>query len=311
MTELRHVDDFELQAVVGALRAVKITERCRKLLVAHASAPDRAMSRLELARACGGKGPQTCNSVYGAFARDLAKALDPSLEAEWRQSGYWVSFVNWGPKRWTRRPMDEPDWWVFVMRETLSRALEEIHLAGYTPLSDRAIDELVGRYPDGPSRAHLNTSSRRAIELISVETTGQVEASREETTETERASLELARVGQGRFRDQVVQRWQTRCAVTGAGCLPALVASHIVPWRSSSDTDRLNPANGLLLCGTLDRLFDAGLVSFDDRGGLLISAKVSPDDRQRLALRPEMKLSKVPPDSLPFLARHRREVFRA
>ncbi|HET9245398.1 MAG TPA: HNH endonuclease signature motif containing protein, partial [Xanthobacteraceae bacterium] len=59
----------------------------------------------------------------------------------------------------------------------------------------------------------------------------------------------------------------------------ALRASHIKPWRESSDRERLDPANGLLLTANLDALFNDGLIAFDDEGQMLVSAQLTRKDR--------------------------------
>jgi len=43
---------------------------------------------------------------------------------------------------------------------------------------------------------------------------------------------------------------------------------------------RLDGANGLLLTAELDALFDRGLISFDDSGGMLVSAQMPDTDRR-------------------------------
>jgi hypothetical protein len=52
----------------------------------------------------------------------------------------------------------------------------------------------------------------------------------------ERDALILARVGQGKFRDDVIAHWKV-CAVTGAECVPLLKASHIKPWRDAKNEE--------------------------------------------------------------------------
>ena len=58
---------------------------------------------------------------------------------------------------------------------------------------------------------------------------------------------------------QVLKIWGNRCCVTGSTTLDAIRASHIKPWRRSSNQERLDPYNGLPLVATLDALFDAGM----------------------------------------------------
>ena len=57
--------------------------------------------------------------------------------------------------------------------------------------------------------------------------------------------------------------------LTGIRLNELLRASHIKPWRISSDAERLDSANGILLAAHVDILFDKGLISFDDEGNLL------------------------------------------
>ena len=85
---------------------------------------------------------------------------------------------------------------------------------------------------------------------------------RSQIDETQKSTLINARVGQGQFRKKLIDYWNG-CAVTGFTDTRFLVASHIKPWRSSSDRDRLNEFNGLLLLPNLDKAFDLGFISFN------------------------------------------------
>ena len=76
------------------------------------------------------------------------------------------------------------------------------------------------------------------------------------------------RIGQACYRKALIEREQ-RCRVTGITNPEYLIASHIKPWRESSDKERLDPENGLLLSPHIDKLFDRGDISFDDNGALL------------------------------------------
>jgi hypothetical protein len=48
-----------------------------------------------------------------------------------------------------------------------------------------------------------------------------------------------------------------------------LVASHIKPWRSCDNSERLSGSNGLLLSPHVDKLFDRHWISFDGGGQLI------------------------------------------
>ncbi len=58
---------------------------------------------------------------------------------------------------------------------------------------------------------------------------------------TERDALVKARIGQGKFRAGVVASWRKgeTCALTGLAVPEMLIASHIKPWRESSNAERL------------------------------------------------------------------------
>lgn len=72
-------------------------------------------------------------------------------------------------------------------------------------------------------------------------------------SDTQKTVQIQARIGQGKFRKQVVKKWRSRCAVTGLSIERLLVASHIVPWRDcKTGSDRINPLNALLLTPNID-----------------------------------------------------------
>ena len=124
-------------------------------------------------------------------------------------------------------------------------------------------------------------------------------------SETVREQVIQARIGQGVFRHKLLAHWEGMCAVTGIAVPQTLVASHIKPWRASSNADRLDQFNGLLLVGTLDRLFDSGLVSFSDSGGMLVSEQLHEANRRTLGLNADLQLRSVHAKHRPFLREHR------
>jgi putative restriction endonuclease len=83
--------------------------------------------------------------------------------------------------------------------------------------------------------------------------------------ETHRAQLVKARVGQGLFRSLVLLK-HPACRVTGVADKRLLRASHIKPWRDSTNFERLDGNNGIMLSPHVDALFDQGLMSFEDNG---------------------------------------------
>jgi len=63
-----------------------------------------------------------------------------------------------------------------------------------------------------------------------------------------------------------------------------LLASHCKPWRDSSNEERLNGENGLLLTPSIDLLFDRGFIGFEDSGNLIISPVAHKPSLQRMGL---------------------------
>ena len=95
-------------------------------------------------------------------------------------------------------------------------------------------------------------------------------ATDEAIRETERLALVQARRGQGIFRDNV-RTIERACRITRVERAEHLIASHVQPWRDSSNEQRLDGENGLLLTPTVDHLFDKGFISFEDSGQLIVS----------------------------------------
>jgi hypothetical protein len=130
-------------------------------------------------------------------------------------------------------------------------------------------------------------------------------ASLETVTETERRVLIDARLGQGKFREELWTAWG-QCAVTGCRNKQLLRASHIKPWRLSDNRERLDRFNGFLFTPNLDHLFDSGLVSFSDNGKILFSSRLAIADASLLGVNTSTRLCTVYPANKPYLAEHRR-----
>lgn len=109
-----------------------------------------------------------------------------------------------------------------------------------------------------------------------------------EVTVTERESIIKSRVGQGSFRTALLQKYKNACIVTGISLNHLLIASHIKPWAVSTNAERLSTDNGLLLCANYDRLFDSGLISFNDNGKIIVSRYVDEENRKRLNICDEL-----------------------
>lgn len=108
--------------------------------------------------------------------------------------------------------------------------------------------------------------------------------------ETEKAALVQARRGQGLFRDNV-RSIERACRITHVERMEHLIASHVQPWRDSSNEQRLDGENGLLLTPTVDHLFDRGFISFEDSGQLIVSPVADPNSLKRMGIETESRVN--------------------
>ena len=87
------------------------------------------------------------------------------------------------------------------------------------------------------------------------------------------------------FRKSVIAAYEGRCCISGMTIPQMLIASHIKPYAVSDiQTERANPANGLLLNAFYDRAFDQGLMTVLPDLTILISDQVKEvytDERTR------------------------------
>lgn len=256
-----------------ALSETNVSEVARALLVAHYYAAGRQASMEDLALRAGYEGFESANLHYGRFAHAVADAL-PVAPADLPAGRY----GNWTQALASSRgERNDAGHFLWTQRPEVASALEQL---GWV------VPELVAE-------------------------TEESEPGSAPETGTERHALVAARRGQGLFRQRVLQYWGGRCAVTDCALAPLLVASHIKPWKDSSDTERLVGFNGLLLTPNLDRLFDRGLISFDGYGVLLVSPALTGPERGRLGVDAPLRIERLHKRHLPYLQAHRAQFDRA
>ena len=132
---------------------------------------------------------------------------------------------------------------------------------------------------------------------------------RRDVSATDREAIVRARVGQGRFREdlQVVERG---CRVTGVTDPALLRASHIKPWAVSDNRERLDPNNGLLLAPHVDVLFDRGYFSFEADGTVLVSKQLDRAVLEAWGLEAVRKVAPFSVEQAKYLAHHQKHVFK-
>jgi putative restriction endonuclease len=127
--------------------------------------------------------------------------------------------------------------------------------------------------------------------------------------ETTRQALVQARIGQGKFKQQV-SLLERACRITKVDNPTHLIASHIKPWRESDNEERLSGANGLLLTPSIDHLFDRGFISFEDNGELITSPISDAISLNRMGVDTNhvINVGNFNIDQKYFLDYHRREI---
>lgn len=108
-------------------------------------------------------------------------------------------------------------------------------------------------------------------------------------TQTEKERFIKARIGQGKFKKLLIKR-ECKCALCGVTDPRILIASHIKPWSTSTNEERLDVNNGLLLCPNHDALFDKQLISFDMQGKIVISQTLDDTARIFMNVNDEMRV---------------------
>jgi putative restriction endonuclease len=172
---------------------------------------------------------------------------------------------------------------------------------GLTFATESSVQQLLARMEQGQPSSDLDAP-------IAIDTRANLNLA-EIRQGAETLALAKLRIGQDYFREAMLIYWKV-CAVTGLSAPELLRASHIKPWKDSTPEEKLDPFNGLLLAAHFDAAFDAGLISFDDTGMLLISKRLPESDRTLLGISAKTRLCKVDPSHLPYLAFHRSHIFR-
>jgi len=126
-------------------------------------------------------------------------------------------------------------------------------------------------------------------------------------TPTEKASLIKSRRGQGVFRNRVACI-EAGCRLTGVTEPQFLIASHIKPWKHSTNAERLDGNNGLLLSPHVDRLFDKGFLTFHHDGSVAIAPEAEEVCRQ-WCISVTQKRSLFP-NQEEYMRYHREHVYR-
>ena len=90
-----------------------------------------------------------------------------------------------------------------------------------------------------------------------------------------------------------------------------LRASHIKPWKDSTDQEKIDGNNGLLLSPHVDHLFDRGFITFKNNGDLAISKELNPIILDQWSLASIENVGSFNQKQSSFLEFHRDKIFKA
>jgi hypothetical protein len=152
---------------------------------------------------------------------------------------------------------------VAVMRQVSERPKSTYRILGLALVAGWGGGYFVleGFRPDGQSAGRGSAAELRQEQLAArlVPPEGPVLESMTDARERILASI-VRRQGQPEFRRQLVDAYDSKCAITGCDVVDALEAAHVVPYRGLHSN---HPSNGLLLRADVHTLFDLGLLSID------------------------------------------------
>jgi len=179
--------------------------------------------------------------------------------------------------------------------------------SAYSPVDAGQARAILEHIPNDQRTAtwgRLSGLIRAADRLAEAKDIDELE-NRKDISITTKETLANARRGQGRFRRDLENRWDNQCAVTGCNLKEVNRASHIKAWHLSSDAERLDGHNGILLAAHIDALFDRGIISFSAAGKMLVSKDILVAELDRIGL--PMNLRKpLREEEKTYLSHHRR-----
>ncbi len=190
----------------------------------------------------------------------------------WNPEG-WLVRVNWQPLKTPLIPQTFFELLQPLLPErhspistTTGRGNQGTYLAALSESLGTLLLRLIEQHADPAVHLHLVVLAEEGAYTAAL--LDDMRRLQELPSSTERDALTKARLGQGLFRHRVAEL-EPACRVTGLARQEFLVASHIKPWRSCDNRERLSGANGLLLSPHLDKLFDRHWISFDAEGALI------------------------------------------
>lgn len=126
--------------------------------------------------------------------------------------------------------------------------------------------------------------------------------------ETELAAKLKIQQGKKRLREQMLPLWSHQCALCGVDLDILLEATPSKPWKDSTDKERIDPFNGVLLCRNHAALYKRGLITFDGKGSLIVSNRIAEEERSFNGVDKKKKIS-MKRENRPYFRWHKKHYF--
>lgn len=229
----------------------------------------------------------------------------------WSDEGWLVS-VDFQEFASPIRPKDQIDYLRPVLPVKYSplqhngNGVQSIYLAEVPSALAERVVALIGPAFD-EALADLGANTRLADEQANLQEKQLLD--RTDIGVTQIKQLVNARRGQGLFKTRV-RAMERSCRVTGLDRAQHLIASHIKPWKDSTDSEKLDGANGLLLSPHVDHLFDKGYISFSNIGELIVSSALRMRVLDAWHIDVDVNVGEFTPKQQEYLAHHRRLVLQ-
>lgn len=230
-----------------------------------------------------------------------------SVGLNWSEEGWFVP-VDYCAIEGPIRPKDHID----VLRPFLPDRYSPLQVSG-----DGMQSVYLAPVPDGLAAALvalMGSSYDQALAALTELPSSPEQMAIEELDQagigpTFREQIVRARRGQGVFRSNVLLR-EPFCRVTHVDEPRHLKASHIKPWSHSTDAERLDGSNGLLLAPHIDHLFDQGYITFSSSQELITVPEVRDKLLDAWGIDAKVRVGEFSRDQGAYLDYHRVNVFR-
>ena len=98
--------------------------------------------------------------------------------------------------------------------------------------------------------------------------------------------------GEQRLQRALSPIWNNECAICGISSPDLLKASLAKPWKDSTDAEKFDPFNGILLCYNHDALYQKGYIAFDGQGKIHISNRINENEYGKYLIHSKVRINR-------------------